>query len=469
MTVLAALCSLAAIVWLIPLIRSGRVTTLATTVLLTGTILGPAFYAFDGPIQISIDRVLWGGVFLVLAYRWRMGQLSIGKPNRVDWVVLGLAGWFLASAFRGEPVPNNFTPPPARWLFYIAMPVGMYAFARCIDPRPRDIRWFLGALLCLGGYLAVTAICEVKGVHWLVYPTHIVDGDSWEFYGRGRGPLMNPAGNGILMSIAVAVAGLGFLRSGRRGKFLFGLLAVVLAVGIYATMTRSAWLGAGAAIAVIAIVQAPRWVRVLGLASVILFGGAMAMGLKDQLLRLKRDKHLSAADAEESIQLRPLLAIVGWEMFKDRPIAGHGFGHYFASSGPYHDIRGYDLPLENARPYAQHNIFLSVLVDAGLVGLVLFVSLLVTLAGIGWQLARNRGSPPEARSVGILMLSTLCAYSCNGMFQDVLIIPMVHMFLFFIAGLTVTVYASGIRCADSRQANPRGAVVTRRELTVTNA
>ncbi|MCG8648293.1 MAG: hypothetical protein MI861_00585, partial [Pirellulales bacterium] len=82
-------------------------------------------------------------------------------------------------------------------------------------------------------------------------------------------------------------------------------------------------------------------------------------------------------------------------------------------------------------------------------------SLYVMLAGIGWQLARDRTAAQECRWIGLLMLSTLAAYLCNGMFQDVLIIPMVHMYLFFIAGLATTVYTSGLLA--SRQASPSGA------------
>lgn len=443
MMLLAGLFSLAAVVWMIPLIRAGSMSVLASIVLLVGTILGPAFFFVDGPIQISIDRVLWAGLFVVLAVRWRMGQLSIDRPNRVDWVVIALTAWLLLRALGGDP-PATGAPPTARWLFYIAMPLGMYVIARCVRLRSIDVRHVTIMLCAIGGYLAVTAICEVSGRHGFVFPSHIVDSEIWEFYGRGRGPLLNPAGNGIVMSMSLAAAILWFLHAGHRGKLLIGTLCVVLLCGIYATLTRSAWLGAGAAVGMIVMVYAPRWVRVLGLASVVLFGGAMAMGLKDQLIRLKRDKNLSAADAEKSIQLRPLLAVVGWEMFKDRPLVGHGFGHYFQNAAPYHEIRSYGLPLQNAKPYAQHNVFLSILIDAGLIGLSLFAAFLLTLGGMGWQLARSRDGPVESRWVGLLMLSTLAAYFCNGMFQDVLIIPMIHMYLFFVAGLTITVYSRGI-------------------------
>ena len=68
----------------------------------------------------------------------------------------------------------------------------------------------------------------------------------------------------------------------------------------------------------------------------------------------------------------------------------------------------------------------------------------MTLVGIGWRLARQGESSVETRWVGLLLLAALTAYLCNGMFQDMTIIPMVHMFLFFLAGIGVTVYQNGL-------------------------
>jgi O-antigen ligase len=170
----------------------------------------------------------------------------------------------------------------------------------------------------------------------------------------------------------------------------------------------------------------------------------MMMGLKDQLVQMKRDKNLSAADAEKSMALRPLLAIVAWEMFQDRPIVGHGFGHYYSHNDNYHNDRSYEMPLEIARPYNQHNVFLSVLVDTGLIGLSMFIGWIVMVVGIGFRLARECQRKTEERYAGLLFAGTFVAYLCNGMFQDTLIIPMLHMFLFFIGGVVVSIWQRGL-------------------------
>lgn len=449
MEFLIVLFSLALIVWMIPVIQSGRLLVIAMLVLGVGTIFGPSFFAFDGVIQISIDRMLWLAMWCMAVIGWRLGYVRLPRLSRIDWLVFGIAGWFLISSLCGGPL-DSWQQPVGRWLFYVMMPISMYILARIVEIDLRDVRWLLAGSIALGIYLAATAVCEVAGIDALVFPRFISDSESWEFYGRGRGPLLNPSGNGFLMSISLVASIVAFIYSGRRGKLACLVVAITLLCGVYATLTRSAWLAAFAAAGVIVLIYSPRWARVLGLAAVVLVAGAAVAGYKDQLIRMKRDKHLSAGAAEKSIQLRPLLAIVAWEMFKDHPIVGHGYGQYKQRSGPYHDDASYGLPLKQAKPFVQHNIFLSVLVDTGLVGLTLFTACLISLAGVAWRLARESTGTPQRRWVGLLLLGTMTAYVGNGMIQDMSIIPMVHMYVFFLAGVAVTVYYQGFATQAAR-------------------
>ena len=440
---LIVLFAIAMMMWFVPIARSGRMFSLALAVLGVGTVLGPSFFSYDGPIQISLDRMLFFMMMGLAAIGWRLGYVSVPKLTRIDWVVVSIVGFFFISASRG-PDPATGTPPIARWLFYIAMPAGMYVVMRMVKINSRDIRYLLTGAIGLGVYLAITAVLEISGAHAIVFPRFIVDSEVWEFYGRGRGPLLNPSGNGILISLGLVAATLGFMKATYHRKAIYACLIICLLAGIYATLTRSAWLGGVAAIGIIFLAHSPRWVRVMGIVGVLVLIGSALTGLNEQLIRMKRDKNLSAADAEKSVKLRPLLAVVAWEMFKDRPITGFGYGHYKAHDKPYHAIRSYGLPLEQARKYYQHNVFLSILVDTGLIGLLLLISWMVILVSYAWRMARDRLAEPEARWVGWLFLGFLVAYLCNGMFQDATIIPMVHMYLFFLAGITVTVWQSGL-------------------------
>lgn len=452
MNILALLFAAAIFVWAIPIARSGRVFPVALLVLATGTLFGPAFFAMNGPIQISLDRMLFAAMFGLVAVGFRLQTTKLPTWSRMDWLVLGMVIWFYISAVTaGGEKPES--PPVARWLFYIAMPAGMYFLPRMLSLKVEDIRWLSRGAIGLGLYLAVTAVLEIKGIHSLVFPRYIVDPGDWEFFGRGRGPLMNPSGNGIAMSMGIVCAAMAFLNAPRHRKVFLGVVVVCLLAGIYATLTRSAWMGGLAALSVVVVIHSPRWVRVFGLAAVIFLVVIAAMGLKDEIVRMKRDKNLSAADAQKSMQLRPLLAMVAWEMFQDKPVTGHGFGHYLVKHGKYLQDRSHNMPLEQARPYHQHNVFLSILVDTGLIGFSMFTGWCVMLVSMGWRLAAGGASRIEVRTVGMLMVGTLLAYLCNGMFQDVLIIPMVHMFLFFLGGVTVTVMQGGLEGAAA--ATPR--------------
>ena len=287
-------------------------------------------------------------------------------------------------------------------------------------------------------------IAGVKSDAQFSFPRYISDPKVWEFFGRGRGPLLNPIGNGVLIGGGLVAAVLRGWNSSRLGKVLYAVVALILLGGIYSTLTRSCWVGAIGALGCIAMVYAPRWVRIWSLACVVLLGVAMSMGLKDQLMSFKRDKKLSAVEAAKSVELRPLLAVVAWEMFKDSPIRGHGFGHYLQHNDRYHNNRAYDMPLEKVRIYVQHNTFLSVLVDGGAIGFLLFTGSLCMLALAALSITKTQTIDSEAVQAALLTIGLLVIYAANGMFHDLIVIPMVQMFLMTSAGLTVNAVTRGV-------------------------
>jgi O-antigen ligase len=159
----------------------------------------------------------------------------------------------------------------------------------------------------------------------------------------------------------------------------------------------------------------------------------------EHLTAFKRDKAVSVEDMAESAQLRPILATVAWHMFLDNPLLGCGFGQYVAVSPEYLSDRSTELPLEKARPYIQHNVFLGLLTETGIVGLGLFVVLLACWSRDAWQVWRSEAAPLWARQCALLMLGMLGVYFANGMFHNVAVIPMFNMLLFYLAGVTEAV------------------------------
>jgi len=89
----------------------------------------------------------------------------------------------------------------------------------------------------------------------------------------------------------------------------------------------------------------------------------------------------------------------------------------------------------------QHNVFLAYLVDMGIVGMGTLTCLLLTWIVSSWQVWRNQSLDLWPRQFALINVVLLVAYSVNGMFHDVSIIPMVHMLAFFWMGLVNNVYS----------------------------
>ena len=125
------------------------------------------------------------------------------------------------------------------------------------------------------------------------------------------------------------------------------------------------------------------------------------------LTEFKRDKHVSAHDMAKSASLRPLLATITWRITRDQPIFGCGFQRYQEVSQEYINSKFSDLTLEQPRGYVQHNVFLALLVETGIVGVGLNVALLGVWCWRAWRLANNWQADEWTRKLGILFLAFL--------------------------------------------------------------
>ncbi|QDS87049.1 O-Antigen ligase [Rosistilla ulvae] len=461
MEFLGLLFALAAGVWGIYLAHRVSLQLLALVVLIVGTVFGPVFFAINGPIQFSIDRILWFvmlGLFALRSLRDRTRPIEL---NRMDWLIVAFVGWLLLSMVISD-APQAGPEPLARWIFYALLPMGMYIVARFARLSRFELRVVQRSFIGLGIYLGLTALAEKAELKSLVFPRFIIDPEYIEFLGRGRGPLLNPTGNGFLLSIGIAAMLLAFQHRSRFARLGYGIAMLAAAGGVFATLTRSVWIAAIAAVSLTQFNRISRGIRIWAVVTSLVLAGGLAIGFGDQILNLKRDKNLSASAAADSIALRPMLAVIAWEMFKERPLTGVGYGHYFAFNQQYAKATEWEMPLRTATSYHQHNVLLSYLVDTGLIGAGLWIIMAIGWGMKAWQISRSSSACPEAQNIGLLMIATLSSYLLNGMFQDVSIIPMLNMYLFYFAGLTVAVDSVDGRLPERNYADRRRAVVDRR-------
>jgi O-antigen ligase len=464
MEALAVIAGIVGVVWgAIVFLRGGLVSG-CLAVLVAGACFGVPFYKLElGPLPLTADRILL--VLLVTQYvLWRCWGYADPKPlGKPEILLLALLAVLVLSTFTHDwkaTIAEKPYQPLSLLIVSYLMPAAVYWIARQSKITERDALIVFGAFALFGVYLAVTSLAEYFEASWLVFPKYIVastDGKTAEFVGRGRGPLLNPIGNGILLAIGLGSTLFWWPRLRRPGQLVLLATAVLLLAAIYCSLTRSVWIGGVLTLALVVGLALPwTWRGPLLIAGLLLAVVVVATQWEN-IMGFKRDKGMSAAETADSARLRPILTRIAWNMFLDRPLFGCGYGQYLAENRNYTADRTTDLPLERGRDFTLHNVALSLLTETGLVGFGLFAALLFLWGRDAWRLWRDATLPLWTRQMGLLFLVALGVYLINGMFHEVSIIAMMNMTLFFLAGVTAALRPStGIHAVASLQATDVG-------------
>ncbi|MBN1588193.1 MAG: O-antigen ligase family protein [Pirellulales bacterium] len=453
MEVILAIAVLVGLIWGTVLLTRGGLLAGCLAVLLAGCCFGHAFYHLPvGPIPLTLDRVLLAALLGAYVF-WRYQGWSESRP--LGWAEWALGVFFLvlvASTFLHDWRYDD-NAPLAHLLFFYLMPLALYWVARESRLSERGLWVMLFGFALFGIYLGMTAVAEANAQWWAVFPRYIVYAENREFFGRGRGPFLNPVACGYYQAVGLFAAMLLWPRAGRWGRATLVAVFLVFGLGIFYTLTRSVWLGAMLGAMLIVMVRMPRSWRVPAIVGVLLLGTLVATTQWDRIMAFKRDEALSAREAAESVKLRPILAQVAWNMFLDRPLFGCGYGQYRAVHVDYLSDRSTDLPLSKARPYVQHNVFLALLTETGLIGMGLFLVILALWSRNAYRLWRTAMAAEGARALGLFYLAMMAYYLANAMFQDLSLMPQANMLLFFLAGITEAAWAQ-FGLAGHRSSSP---------------
>lgn len=433
MTGLVLIAALVATVWAVWALVQGGLLAGALLVLTAAVCFGhPFFHLPTSPVPLTADRLLWC-VLLLAYFVWRqMGWITRRRLTAADWSVAALVAVLAASTLAGD-WHREGNRPMAHLVFFWLIPAGIYVAVRNIRLTPTNVHRLVAVLAIMGLYLAVTAIAEMQQWTWMVYPRYIASPEHPEFLGRARGPLLNPAGTGLLEVVCLGAWLWCFVPCGRWWRLVCVGGAGLLAAGIFATLTRSVWLGAGASLLLFLAITLPRNRRLPALASVLLLGTVVAAAHWENILALKRDRDVEARAAAHSVRLRPLMAVLAWRMFSERPLLGCGFGQYDRCKIEYIADRS-GAPLQQVRPYEQHSVFLAVLVETGVAGTVPLLLMLWFWTRDAWHAWMIPG-PWWTKAVPLLFFFAVLNYAINGLVHNISGIPAVNLLLFFIAGL----------------------------------
>jgi len=262
-----------------------------------------------------------------------------------------------------------------------------------------------------------------------------------EFLGRGRGPFLNPVSNGVFQVVGLTSLWMWWPNAPTRRRVIILCLAAVMCLGIYSTFTRSVWLGLVVAAFLAVFLPAPRQSKGGMVVAAALAGIMLFPVIGDKLISFKRDTNVTLTEMQNSARLRPLFVTVAARMFRDRPLLGCGYGQYAQEKFPYLQDPTSGQPLSATRGYFQHNIFLAILAELGIVGLAALLFMLAMFARVAILTWNDPTIPFWRQRFGMLLLVFLSNHCVNGMFHEVSIIPMENMLMFFLAAIANNVFS----------------------------
>jgi O-antigen ligase len=198
----------------------------------------------------------------------------------------------------------------------------------------------------------------------------------------------NDLAAGLVAAIALAAGAIGSTRNGL-ARALLMIAIPLLVLGLAATQSRGGMVSALVAIVAALVVAKGRRVHVtfaiLAIAAIGAFALATTPGALERVTNL-----------DNGGNGRTELWTMAWKMTGDYPVAGVGLNQFRDHSADYVREPG---NLENAElivesPHIVHNVYLQLLAEAGIVGLVLFlaVAIMSLVASIrALRLAREAG------------------------------------------------------------------------------
>ncbi len=209
------------------------------------------------------------------------------------------------------------------------------------------------------------------------------------------------------------------------GSFAKILLLTTLALiltGIYFSYTRAAWLCVPLAIGAYFIIRF-RLMRVaipLAIAGVILVVGWFAYDntylqysptYEKTITHMNFDDLVSATTKMEDISTveRFYRWVAGFYMIQERPLAGFGPATFYTFYHSYVDRHFTTYVSDNPERSGMHNYYLMVAVEQGLIGLIIFISLLILVLLYGERLYQRMSPGPERNFV----MAALVSFCCN--------------------------------------------------------
>jgi len=230
------------------------------------------------------------------------------------------------------------------------------------------------------------------------------------------------------------------------------LISIITPIGVFFTYTRSVYMGFAAALLI--LMAFSRRLRLTALLLLVL----MALGVIGNWANITTAERTSGGLGDvDTAQARVVIAFVSVNMFMDHPFFGIGFTRFIEKAKPYiGQVRTTFLGYREAwiGEYTnQHNQFLSVLTEIGLVGFAPFLLLYVLMLRTLWK-ARGTVTNLYDSEFVVAVWAVMVAYLSQLLFIEPRFFEFMNCFPFMMAGIVAGGYqraameraAGGNRC-----------------------
>jgi len=399
----------------------------------------PGFFVMNPPRVIFLVVVL-----AYLLYFLRRGEVRFDR--KLFWILLGVVLYLGLSAHTAgwvSSIESISSAPYFRFLGAILLPFVMLWLVYNVTRDERQAAWPFVLISVFGWYALYVGYLQFAsgaGVHWadsLIWPKYIVQANLPVDLERARGPFR---GAGAQSAFLVALFYMN-LFSLRRigGGYRLAIVAQLALIppAIFFTGIRAGYV-AFLLCGVVWLLWAnrrPAGALKLAVASLVLTIGAIAFW--GRLTGV--DRRAGGVAQMGPIRARKILAAQAWEIVRTHPFTGVGFGHFvdYQIDQPRdpETLAGLRLTM-----IMQHNIFLTIVSEAGIIGLVGLIAVFVAVFRESVGLYRK--IPPDAtgwlsRELVVVFWIVMLNYIVCGMFRDMLWEIPSCVLLWSLAGLVV--------------------------------
>jgi O-antigen ligase len=325
----------------------------------------------------------------------RLGQIA-SSISALDWGVVALTALGAASLLWAE----HSRVAAREYRTVILEAAVFYGLLRAMVRGQRSV-WRLADAWVLGGAL----IALVGLFQWAFGQNLITAEGMWRVRGFYGSPNNLALYLGRLFPLGVAIAAWG---QGRQRRWAYALAGLVMAVALFLTYSRGAWvLGVPASLLFVAamrgrraLVAAAAVLVVLAIAVVLIVGAGRLTSLLDT--------------TEGTTFFRLQLWQSSWAVIRDRPLLGVGLDNFLYAYRSHYVLPTAWEEFDLSHP---HNLVFDFWLRLGLAGLVILIWLLVAFFRRGWQ-AYKRLPDGNARLLALGLMGGMVNFVAHGLVDN---------------------------------------------------